>query len=178
MNNPLENVKEIIQVSPEELANIFVEYYGKKHSLLNEKVEAARYAVEVDFTTTMDEADHGFAKIALGYVSSCLKKLGYHCRLVFTEKPLRVIVSSRNWDDGEWVGMISYNQHLGMFVLSKGYYNKLDKSVSVQHKMQLDKPYSGQAMAEKLRNMMMDLKKEKPRTTPSVTINLKRGPKV
>jgi hypothetical protein len=177
MENPLKNVKEILQVSPEELANVFVEYYGKKHTLLNEKVEASRYAVEVDFTTTSDQANHGFAKIALGYVSSCLKKLGYHCRLVFTEKPLRVIVSSRNWDDGEWIGMITYNESLSMFVLSKGYYNKLDKTVDVQSKKQLDKPYSGQAMAEKLKNMMMDLKKEDPRPPQQISINLKRGPK-
>jgi len=178
MENPLQNVKEIVQVSPESLANIFSEYYQKKHTLvLNEKVESSRYAVEVDFTTTLDQASHGFAKIALGYVSSCLKKLGYHCRLVFSEKPLRIIVSSRNWDDGEWVGMITYNEGLGMFVLSKGYYNKLDKTVDIQSKKQLDKPYSGQNMAEKLKSMMMDLKKESPRPPQQLLINLKRGPK-
>jgi hypothetical protein len=178
MENPLKNVKEIVQVSPEELASVFTEYYEKKHSIiLNEKVEASRYAVEVDFTTTLDQASHGFAKIALGYVSSCLKKLGYHCRLVFTEKPLRVIVSSRNWDDGEWIGMITYNETLGMFILSKGFYNKLDKTVDIQSKKQIDKPYSGQHMAEKLKSMMIDLKKEKPRMPQQVTINLKRGPK-
>jgi len=59
----------VVKVSPEELAQVFSEYYGKKHSLLNEKVEASRYAVEVDFKTTADEANFGFAKIALGYVS-------------------------------------------------------------------------------------------------------------
>ena len=64
---------DIIKVSPTELADIFAEYYGKKLSLFNEKVEASRYAVEIDFRTTMDEANFGFAKIALGYVSSCLK---------------------------------------------------------------------------------------------------------
>lgn len=178
MENPLQNVKEILQVTPEELASVFTEYYETKHTLLlNEKVEASRYAVEVDFMTTLDQASHGFAKIALGYVSSCLKKLGYHCRLVFTEKPLRVIVSSRNWDDGEWVGMITYNENLGMFILSKGYYNKLDKTVDIQSKKQLDKPYSGQNMSEKLKSMMMDLKKEKAREPHQISINLKRGPK-
>ena len=74
MENPLANVKEILQVSPEALADIFVEYYNKKVSLLNESVESSRYAVEINYKTTMDEADFGFAKIALGYVSAALKK--------------------------------------------------------------------------------------------------------
>jgi len=61
--------------------------------------------------------------------------------------------------------MITYNESLGMFVLSKGYYNKLDKTVDIQSKKQLDKPYSGQNMAEKLKSMMMDLKKRPTKTT-------------
>lgn len=177
MVNPLKSVKEIVQVNPQELAEIFADYYGKKASLLNEKVESSRYAVEVDFRTTLDEANFGFAKIALGYVSSCLKKMGYHIKLVFSEKPLRVIVSSRNWDDGEWVGMISYNSQLNMFVLSKGHFNKSDKTVSIQHSEKIDKPHSAQHMSEKLKNMMDSLKKEPPKKQTPITINLKRGPK-
>lgn len=177
MENPLELVKEIIQVKPEELAEIFADYYGKKISLLNEKVESSRYAVEVDFRTTMDEANFGFAKIALGYVSSCLKKMGYHIKLVFSEKPLRIIVSSRNWDDGEWVGVISYNSQLNMFVLSKGYYNKSDKSVSVQSSKEIGKPYSGHSMSEKLKSTMEDLKRLNPRKKAEINLTLKRGPK-
>lgn len=177
MDNPLKLVKYIIQVKPEELAEIFAEYYGKKVSLLNEKVESSRYAVEVDFRTTIDEANFGFAKIALGYVSSCLKKMGFHIKLVFSEKPLRVIVSSRNWDDGEWVGMISYNSQLNMFVLSKGYFNKSDKTVSVQNSEKIDRPHSAQHMSQKLKELMDNLKKQPARKQNPITINLKRGPR-
>jgi hypothetical protein len=169
--------EDVIKVSPEELAQVFSEYYDKKHSLLNEKVEASRYAVEVDFKTTADEANFGFAKIALGYVSSCLKKMGYHVKLVFTEKPLRVIVSSRNWDDGEWVGIISYNSQYNTFVLSKGNFNKSDKTVSLKSSTYMQKPFSGNNLSEKLKSMMDDLKKEKNIKKPEIVINLKRGPK-
>jgi hypothetical protein len=164
-------------VSPEKLAEIFSDYYSKRYSLLNEKVEAARYAVQVEFRTTMDEANFGFAKIALGYVSSALKKMGYHVKLVFTEKPLRVIVSSRNWDDGEWVGMISYNSQQNIFVLSKGHFNKSDKSVSVKSSSAMPKPFSGQHMSEKLKSMMDDIKKLPAHKRQEININLKRGPK-
>jgi hypothetical protein len=168
---------DIIKVSPTQLAEIFVEYYGKKLSLFNEKVEASRYAVEIDFRTTMDEANFGFAKIALGYVSSCLKKMGYHVKLVFAEKPLRVIISTRNWDDGEWVGLISYNSSLNTFVLSKGYFNKSDKSVTLKKSVDIEKPYSGQNMSEKLKSLMDFLKKEPKVKPPEITVSLKRGPK-
>ena len=171
------SAEDVIKVSPEELAQVFSEYYNKKHSLLNEKVEASRYAVEVDFKTTADEANFGFAKIALGYVSSCLKKMGYHVKLVFTEKPLRVIVSSRNWDDGEWVGIISYNSQYNTFVLSKGNFNKSDKTVSLKSSTYMQKPFSGKNLSEKLKSMMDDLKKEKNVKKPEIVINLKRGPK-
>jgi len=167
----------LIVVSPEKLAEIFSDYYKKRYSLLNEKVEAARYAVQVEFRTTMDEANFGFAKIALGYVSSALKKMGYHVKLVFSEKPLRVIVSSRNWDDGEWVGMISYNTQQNTFVLSKGHFNKSDKSVSLKSSTAMTKPYSGQHMSEKLKSLMDEIKKLPANKRTEININLKRGPK-
>lgn len=177
MENPLENVKEIIQISPESLADIFVEYYNKKVSLLNEAVESSRYAVEINYKTTMDEADFGFAKIALGYVSAALKKMGYHVKLVFSEKPLRVIVSSRNWDDGEWVGMITYNTALHCFVLSKGTYNRMKKSVNVTQADKIVGELSAIKMAEKLKEKMDSLKGLPCKKSIDININLKRGPK-
>lgn len=177
-DNPLINVKEILQTSPDALADIFHEYYSKKHSIiLNEKVESSRYAVEVNFRTTIDEVDHGFAKIALGYVSAALKKLGYHVKLVFTEKPLRVIVSTRNWDDGEWVGMISYNNSLGCFVLSKGNYNRLKKTVSVVSNEKITGNINSAMMAEKLKDEMEKIKILPDKKNLDLRIKLKRGPK-
>lgn len=175
--NPLENVKEILEVSAEQLAGIFQDYFAVKHQLLDESVQSTRYAVHVDYRTTMDETKFGFAKIALGYVSAALKKLGFHVKLVFTEKPLRVIVSSRNWDDNEWVGMISYNSALGAFILSKGYYNRSKKSVTVMRSNTLDGPINASNMAEKLKNAMDSLKDEPIRKSQEIHVNLKRGPK-
>ena len=182
MRDIFNEIKEIVQVSPEELATIFAEYYNKQHTLiLNEKVERSRYAVEVDFRTTSSEANYGFAKIALSYVSTALKNLGYHVKLVFTEKPLRVIVSSRNWDDGEWVGMITYNDDLNMFVLSKGNFNKADRTVSIKSKEVFpnskNNPLSGKSMSEKLKSVMDNLKGMKVEPKPDLDFNLKRGPK-
>lgn len=175
--NPLENVTEIKQVTPEELANLFVEYFSKKYSLLNEKVETSRYAVEVNYKTTIEEANHGFAKIALGYISAALKKMDYHVKLVFTNKPLRVIVSSRNWDDGEWVGMISYNNHLGFFVLSKGYYNKMHQTVKVSSSEKVAGTINASSMAEKLASEMEKIKDIPDKKTDDLRIHMKRGPK-
>jgi len=177
MENPLANVKEILQVSPEALADIFVEYYNKKISLLNESVESSRYAVEINYKTTMDEADFGFAKIALGYVSAALKKMGYHVKLVFSEKPLRVIVSSRNWDDGEWVGMITYHAPLHCFVLSKGTYNRMKKTVNVKESEKIQGDLSAISMSHKLKEKMDSLKDLPNKKPIQIQITLKRGPK-
>lgn len=177
-DNPLENVQEIVQTSPDVLAEIFHEYYSKKYSIvLNEKVESSRYAVEVNFRTTIDEVTHGFAKIALGYVSAALKKMGYHVKLVFSEKPLRVIVSSRNWDDGEWVGMISYNNALGCFVLTKGNYNRMKKTVSVVSSEKITGTINSSMMAEKLKDEMEKIKIMPDKKNIDLRIKMKRGPK-
>lgn len=176
--NPLENVTEIRQVTPDELAGIFVEYYNKKHSLyLNEAVESSRYAVEVNFKTTIEEVNHGFAKIALGYVSAALKKMGFHIKLVFSEKPLRVIVSTRNWDDGEWVGMISYNNALGCFVLSKGYYNRMKKSVNVVGSERITGTINSAGLTEKIKAEMEKLKHLPDKKKQDIQLKMKRGPK-
>jgi hypothetical protein len=176
-HHPLANVTEIRQVDPQELASIFVEYLSKKYSLLNERVETSRYAVEVNYKTTVEEANHGFAKIALGYVSAALKKMNYHVKMVFSSKPLRVIVSSRNWDDGEWVGMISYNNSIGCFVLSKGYYNKMNKTVKVTNTEKITGSVNAAAMAEKLANEMDKIKDLPDKKLPDLRIHMKRGPK-
>lgn len=175
--DPLLNVRDIVQVSPEDLANIFHEYFNKKIGLINETVETSRYAVDVNYRTTMEESNHGFAKIALGYVSAALKKMGFHVKLVFSEQPLRIIVSSRNWDDNEWVGMISYNSSLGFFVLSKGYYNRNKKTVTVMTSTKIDGPASASNMAEKLKKSMDDLKSAPERKKTQIKMDLKRGPK-
>ena len=74
---------------------------NKKDQNLNEGSQNSRYSVEVNFDTTKDDCLLSYAKIMLGYISAAMKKMNYHVKLVFSEKPLRLIVASRNWDDGE-----------------------------------------------------------------------------
>lgn len=138
-----------------------------------------RYSVEVNYRTKTKEVLEAFAKIALGYVSAGLKKYGYHVRQIFEENPIRIIVSSRNWDDGEWVGMASYSlkEEGGCFIISNGFYNKERKTISIQRseKCKNDTPAE---IAKDLVNMMHRLKGEKDRHVEKLNpVKLKRGPK-
>jgi hypothetical protein len=115
----------------------------------------------------------------LGYVSAALKQNGYHIKQVFDQKPLRIVVSTRNWDDGEWVGIVTFNPQLegGCFIISKGFYNKERKSASIQS----NEKCSGTDAAEitkNLRNIMHAFKNSPDRQQEKLkAISLKRGPK-
>ena len=147
--------------------------------ILNEGASATRYSVEVSFRSKAKEVLQAYAKIALGYVSAALKQSGYHVKHVYDEQPLRILVSSRNWDDGEWVGIVSFNpdHEGGCFVISKGYYNRERKTASIQSSQKC----SGDSAAEitkDLRNMMHHLKDKPDRHREKLkAVPLKRGPK-
>lgn len=177
------------KLSQEDFARICLEYFGStlrggmktvyehRQENLKEAVETSRYSVEVNYRTTGKEALEGFAKISLGYVSAALKNHGYHTKHIFTEKPLRLLVSSRNWDDGEWTGVVTWNPDHSCFIVSKGFYNKERKTVSVQH----SKKCEGESAAEvtkELHNMMHHLKGQPDRHVEKMKpVPLKRGPK-
>jgi len=152
-------------------------YFQFKDSELVESVETSRYSIEVNYRTTPEEALDGFAKISLGYVSAALKNHGYHTKHVFTEKPFRLLVSSRNWDDGEYTGLITWSKEHNCFLLSKGFYNKERKTISIQS----TKKCSGDSAAEvakELHNTMHGLKNEPDRHQEKLKpVPLKRGPK-
>lgn len=136
-----------------------------------------RYSVEVNFRTKIDEILDSYAKICLGYVSAALKKYDYHVRHVFENKPLRILVSTRNWDDGEWVCVASWNPDEKKFVVSKGFYNKDRKTVSVQNSKKIDSD-SASAIAQEIRNVMHDLKDKPDRHVEKLKrVPLKSGPK-
>ena len=152
---------------------------AKQSALMMEATTATRYSVEVNFRTTFDEINEAFAKIALGYVSAAMKQDGYHVKQVFDEKPVRILVSSRNWDDGEWVGIVNFNpEHEGCcFVVSKGFYNKDRKTVSIQNSKKCDGDNAAE-VARELRNTMHTLRNEKDRRQEKLKpVPLKRGPK-
>lgn len=136
-----------------------------------------RYSVEVNYRTRTDEVLRNAAKIVLGYASAGLKKSDYHVKQVFEEAPLRILVSSRNWDDGEWVGVVSWNSNENCYIVSRGFYNKDRKSVSVQQSKKCEAENASDIVRE-VQNLMYTLKDmpdkhiEKLKRVPH-----KRGPK-
>jgi hypothetical protein len=136
-----------------------------------------RYSVEVNFRTRTDEILKNAAKIVLGYASAGLKKADYHVKQVFEEDPLRILVSTRNWDDGEWVGVVSWNPEHKCYVISSGFYNKDRKSVSVQQSKNCNAENAAEIVRE-VRNLMHSLKEKPDRHVEKLKkVPLKRGPK-
>lgn len=152
----------------------YSEYASKE---LIESVDVSRYSVEVNYRTTSDEALEGFAKITLGYVSAALKKYGFHTKHVFTEKPLRLLVTARNWDDGEHTGLVTWNPDHHCFIISQGFYNKIRKTVSITN----SKKCSGKSAAEvakELHNTIYGLKDTPNRHQEKLKpVKLRPGPK-
>ena len=159
---------EITETNKENFAEVCKNYfdYNLKEGLksyssyvvksLVESVEVSRYSVEVNYRTTTDEALEGIAKITLGYVSASLKKHGYHTKHVFTEKPLRLLVTARNWDEGGHTGLVTWNPEHHCFIVSQGFYNKGRKTVSITS----SKKCSGNSaadIAKELHNTMYSL---------------------
>jgi hypothetical protein len=102
--------------------------------------------------------------------------MGLHTKHVFEEKPLRLLVSSRNWDDGEWTGVISWSDKEKCFLISKGFYNKERKTISVQSTKKCADNAS--EIAKEVKNMMHHLKDQPDRHQDKLKpVNLKRGPK-
>lgn len=136
-----------------------------------------RYSVEVNYRTKTDEVLNHAAKITLGYASAALKKQDFHVKQIFEEEPYRIIVSTRNWDDGEWVSLVSWNPQKRKYIISKGFYNKDRKSVSVQTSKESDAENAAEITAE-VRNLMHSLKGTPDRHVEKLKkVPLKRGPK-
>lgn len=144
---------------------------------LTESADSTRYSVEVNFRSKPDEVLDAFAKIALGYVSAGLKQHNFHVKHVYTDKPVRVLVSSRNWDDGEWVVVVTWNHEHKCFIVSKGFYNKDRNTVSVQGSEKC-KGENAFEITKQVYNMMHDLKGKPDRHLEKLKpVPLKRGPK-
>jgi len=167
LHSQLEKVQsEVFSIAAKELTKkIFVE-----------SSQTSRYSISVDYRTNKEDVMEAFAKLVLGYVSAGLKKMGLHTKHVFEEKPLRLLVSSRNWDDGEWTGVISWSDKEKCFLISKGFYNKERKTISVQSTKKCADNAS--EIAKEVKNMMHHLKDQPDRHQEKLKpVNLKRGPK-
>jgi hypothetical protein len=155
----------------------FNEWIKEKNIYLESN--SSRYSVEVNYRTKTKDALKSYAKIVLGYVSAGLKQNDYHVKQVFEKDPIRVIISSRSWDDGEWVAMVHFNpEHEGgCFVISKGFYNKDKRTVSVQKSTKCSGDNASEITTELL-NLMHQLKNTKDRHLEKLKpVKLKRGPK-
>lgn len=148
-----------------------------KEEVLNESADSTRYSVEVNFRTNPDEVLDAFAKIALGYVSAGIKQHDYHVKHVYNEKPIRILACMRNWDDGEWVVVVSWNPTQKCFIVSKGFYNKDRHTVSVQSSEKCNGDTAFE-LTKQVHNMLQSLKKKPDRHTDKLKpVPLKRGPK-
>lgn len=144
---------------------------------LTEAADSTRYSVEVNFRTTPEETLESYAKIALGYVSAGIKQHNFHVRHVYTDKPVRILVSSRNWDDGEWCVVVTWNTEQKCFVVSKGFYNKDRRTVSIQSSEKAEGENAAE-LTKHVFNMMHDLKNKPDRHQEKLKpVPLKRGPK-
>lgn len=143
-----------------------------------ETTTSTRYSIEINYRSNIEEVLDAFAKICLGYVSAALKQNKYHVKHVYDDKPIRILVSSRNWDDGEWSGVVSFNpKNGGSFIISKGFYNKGRRTVSIQSSKKSSAD-SAVEITKEIRNMMHDLKNKPDRHNDKLKgVNLKRGPK-
>jgi hypothetical protein len=155
----------------------FVQWLASKDTL-NEA--DTRYSVEVNFRTKIKEILANYAKISLGYVSAALKAADFHVKQVFDDGVVRILVSSRNWDDGEWVVVVSWNPHHNAYFMTKGFFNKLTKHVSIPKdspSKKLEADNAAQITAE-IKNTMHSLKDRKDRHIEKLKkVPLKRGPK-
>jgi len=138
-----------------------------------------RYSVEVNFRTKIKEVLEHYAKICLGYVSAALKHADFHVKQIFDDNVIRILVSSRNWDDGEHVVVVSWNPHHQCFFITKGHFNKMEKNVTFQkgspEKCETD---SANEIAQKVKSLMHSLKDVPDKHLEKLKkVPLKTGPK-
>lgn len=143
------------------------------------EADSSHYSVEVNYRTTKKELLDAYAKLCLGFISAAMKKHGYHCKHIYSDVPIRIIIATRNWDDGEWVAILAYNPHHAKFVLSAGYWNKDRRTVTIHEPATKHLEENDAAgLVTKLVNYMHELKHKEPRKIGILKpATMKRGPK-
>lgn len=131
----------------------------KDWQILKEYADTSRYSVEVNFKTKPEEVLEAYAKISLGYVSSAIKKLGFHTKHVYTENPVRLMVSTGGWEDGEDIVIVSWDKTNKCFALSTGFYKKNKRTVGINKTLKCQGDDAGEVYKE-LFNKLQELKKE------------------
>lgn len=146
--------------------------------LINETHNSTRYSIEINYRTQIDEALANYAKISLGYASAGLKKSDFHVKQVFDDKLPRIMVSQRNWDDGTWCVVVSWNPHHKCYFLTKGFFRKDTKSIVRQGDPKKMEANNASDVVREVKNAMHQLKDEPDRHMIKLKrVPLKRGPK-
>jgi len=145
--------------------------------LINED-SGTRYNVEVNYRTQIDEVLTHYARICLGYASAGLKKADYHVKQVFDDNLPRIMISTRNWDDGTWTIICSWNSHHKCFFLTKGFYRKDTKAISRQGDSTRCPATNAAEIVKAVQNAMHSVKnKPDHHIAKFKSVPLKRGPK-
>ena len=140
--------------------------------------DVSRYSIEVNYRTSKNEVLDAWAKLVLGFVSAALQREGYHVKRVYSQQPLRILVSTNNWDDGSWTAILMYNPHHECFVISSGFWNKERSTVSIQRDTGKCAEDTSATLVTKMLNFMHGMKKREPRLINSLKpAPMKRGPK-
>lgn len=139
--------------------------------------QTTRYSIDMNYRTSIPEIIDGYAKLLLGYLSAALKSQNYHIKLVLDAKPMRITISTRNWDDGERAAVISFHEPSKKFIFSKGFYNKTSRTVALD---QSHKTLQGTSAAELMKEiipLIHQTEKEEPQPPKLNPIRHKTGPK-
>jgi hypothetical protein len=152
----------------------------KEWKNINEYADLSRYSIEVNFKTNLEEVIEAYSKITLGYISAAIKKMGYHTKHVYVEKPIRLLTSLNKkdpWDEGEWVVIVSWDKSNKCFAISAGFYNKMRQTVSIE-KTEKCSGKDASEIYKELFNKLESLKNEPSKKTMHLNpIKKKRGPK-
>ena len=139
--------------------------------------QTTRYSVEMNYRTSMPEMVDGYAKLLLGYLSAALKSHGYHIKMVLDSKPMRITISTKNWDDGERSVVVSFQESLHKFIISKGFYNKGSRTVALEPGHKTLQGTSAAELMKEIIPFIHSTEKEPVRPPQLRPIKMKTGPK-
>lgn len=140
--------------------------------LLSEN-KVSRYSVEVNYRTNLKEVVDGFARLSLTFISAALKNSQYHIKIVLTEKPYRIIISERNFQDGEYACVVQFSETLNCFTISTGFFNRIKKTVNIQNTIKA-KGMSASEVSTEVLEIMHKLEKEPAYKVPEIKTRFKK----
>jgi len=124
--------------------------------------QSSRYSVQIDFQTTAEKAHDDFAKLVLGFLSAALKAKNFQVKKVFEKEPIRIVVSSRNFQEGEIIAVVSHHNDDSCFVYTKCYYNKDRETATKISSEKIPGDNSASSIFKFVYAKMNSIKDEKP----------------